>query len=61
MGREKNHSTIPFSKADKRAAIELWRAKVPLKNIRRQVKMSERTHGGLEEGDCETLDHEDVG
>ncbi len=28
---------------DKRAAIELWRAKVPLSNIRKQLKMSERT------------------
>jgi hypothetical protein len=26
-----------------RAAIELWRAKVPLINIRKQLKMSERT------------------
>ena len=61
MGREKNHSTTPFSKADKRAAIELWRAKVPLKNIRSQLKMSERMSGRLEKGDCETLGHEDVG
>jgi hypothetical protein len=28
---------------DKRAAIELWSAKVPLSNIRKQLKMSERT------------------
>jgi hypothetical protein len=27
----------------KSAAIELWRAKVPLSNIRKQLKMSERT------------------
>ena len=40
MGREKNHSTTPFSKADKRAAIELWRAKVPLKNIRSQLNVA---------------------
>jgi hypothetical protein len=32
----------PFSEADKRAAIELWKAKVPLKNIRAQLQMSER-------------------
>ena len=38
-----NHSTKPFTKADKRAAIELWRAKVPLKAIRSQLKMSEST------------------
>jgi hypothetical protein len=31
-----------FSEADKRAAIELWKAKVPLKNIRAQLQMSER-------------------
>ena len=40
IGREKNHSTTPFSKADKRAAIELWRAKVPLKNIRSQLNVA---------------------
>ena len=61
MGREKNHSTTPFSKADKRAAIELWRAKVPLKNIKSQLKMSERTLRRVLEVDCETLGHEDVG
>ena len=61
MGKEKNHSTTPFSKADKRAAIELWRAKVPLKNIRSQLKMSERTLRRVLEVDCETLGHEDVG
>jgi hypothetical protein len=33
----------PFSREEKRVAIELWRAKVPLKAIRDQVKMSEST------------------
>jgi hypothetical protein len=28
---------------DKRAAIKLWRAKVPFSNIRKQLKMSEKT------------------
>jgi hypothetical protein len=32
----------PFSEADKRVAIELWKAKVPLKNNRAQLQMSER-------------------
>ncbi len=32
----------PFSEADRRAAIELWKAKVPLKNIRAQLQMIER-------------------
>jgi hypothetical protein len=33
----------PFSREEKRVAIELWRAKVPLKAIRDQVQMSEST------------------
>jgi isocitrate dehydrogenase len=37
------HSTKPFSREDKRLAIELWRAKVPLSTIRKQLKMSERS------------------
>jgi hypothetical protein len=32
----------PFSEADKRAAIELWKAGIPLKRIREQLGMSER-------------------
>ena len=32
----------PFSEAEKRAAIELWKAKSPLKRIREQLQMSER-------------------
>ena len=32
----------PFSEADLRAAIDLWKALIPLKNIRDQLKMSER-------------------
>ena len=29
----------PFSEAQKKAAIELWKANIPLKNIREQLKM----------------------
>jgi hypothetical protein len=29
--------------ADKRVAVELWKAKVPLKSIRKQLNMSERS------------------
>ena len=32
----------PLTEAEKRAAIELWKANVPLKKIREQMKMSER-------------------
>ena len=32
-----------FSNDEKRAAIELWRAKIPLKDIRKQLEMSEST------------------
>ena len=32
-----------FSQDAKRAAVELWKAKVPLKNIREQLQMNERT------------------
>ncbi len=32
----------PFSKADKRAVIELWSARIPLKRIMEQLGMSER-------------------
>jgi DDE superfamily endonuclease len=32
----------PFSESQKRAAIELWRAEIPLKKIRGQLQMSER-------------------
>ena len=32
-----------FSQDTKRAAVELWKAKVPLKNIREQLQMNERT------------------
>jgi len=32
-----------FSQEAKRAAFELWKAKVPLKNIREQLQMSKRT------------------
>ena len=32
-----------FSQDAKRAAVELWKAKVPLKNIKEQLQMSERT------------------
>ena len=33
----------PFSNEVKRAAVELWRANVPLKKIREQLNMNERT------------------
>ena len=36
-----------FSQDAKRAAVELWKAKVPLKNIREQLQMSERTLRGV--------------
>jgi hypothetical protein len=32
----------PFSEAEKRAAIELWKAGIPLKKTRDQLKMNER-------------------
>ena len=32
-----------FSQDANRAAVELWKAKMPLKNIREQLQMSERT------------------
>ena len=32
---------------DKRVAVELWKAGVPLKNIREQLKMSERSLGRI--------------
>jgi hypothetical protein len=32
-----------FSMEDKRVAVELWKAKVPLKRIREQLGMSEAT------------------
>ena len=34
---------LNFSQDTKRAAVELWKAKVPLKNIREQLQMNERT------------------
>jgi hypothetical protein len=33
--------------ADKRAAIELWKAKISLKSIREQLQMSERSLGRI--------------
>ncbi len=38
-----HHTTKPFSREAKRATIELWKAKVPLKDIRNQLKISEST------------------
>jgi hypothetical protein len=32
----------PFSEVGKRAAIELWKAGIPLKRIREQLRMSDR-------------------
>jgi hypothetical protein len=45
----------PFSREEKRVAIELWRAKVPLKAIRDQVQMSESTLRRVEERDRQAL------
>ncbi len=36
-------TTKPFSREEKRVAIELWKAKVPLKAIRKQLNISEST------------------
>ena len=33
----------PFTSEDKRAAIELWKAKIPLKAIREQLQIGERS------------------
>ncbi len=38
-GAVKNMAGKSLKNEDKRAAIELWRAKVPLSNIRKQLKM----------------------
>ena len=38
---------LNFSQDTKRAAVELWKAKVPLKNIREQLQMSEWTLRGV--------------
>ena len=32
----------PFSEAEKSAAVEVWKAKIPLKRIREQLQMSKR-------------------
>ena len=40
---EKKVPSSHFSMEDKRVAVELWKAGVPLKNIREQLKMSERS------------------
>ena len=37
------HNKKSFSHADKRAAVELWKAKVPQKAIRDQLGMSKAT------------------
>jgi hypothetical protein len=36
-------TTKQFSREERRVAIELWRAKMPLKTIRDKVKLSEST------------------
>jgi hypothetical protein len=42
--RQPAHNSVPnFSMEDKRVAVELWKAKVPLKRIREQLKMSKAT------------------
>jgi hypothetical protein len=38
-----NRTKNPWPKEVKMAAIELWKAKVPLASIRQQLKMPERT------------------
>jgi hypothetical protein len=38
-----NRTRKPWPKEVKKAAIELWKAKVPLASIRQQLKMPERT------------------
>ena len=39
--RQPAANSVPnFSMEDKRVAVELWKAKVPLKNIREQLNMS---------------------
>jgi hypothetical protein len=43
MGAVRNDSQKLFKKNDKRGAIELWKAQVPLSKIRAQLKMSEST------------------
>ncbi len=43
MREGKFHTTKPFSKEEKRAAIELRKANVPLKTIRQQLNISERS------------------
>jgi hypothetical protein len=48
MVEVRNDMQKPFKKDDdKRAAIELWMAQVPLSRIRAQLKMSERTLGRI--------------
>jgi hypothetical protein len=42
-GSSKEHGREKPEKLRQTAAIELWRAKVPLSNIRKQLKMPERT------------------
>jgi hypothetical protein len=46
-----NRTKKPWPKEVKMAAIELWKAKVPLASIRQQLKMPERTL-------CRILAHE---
>jgi hypothetical protein len=43
MGAVRKDTGKPFKKDYKRAAIELWKAQVPLSRIRAQLKMSEST------------------
>jgi hypothetical protein len=38
----KEHVRKNLKKDDKRAAVELWRAKVPLSTVRNQLKVFER-------------------
>jgi hypothetical protein len=43
MSAVRNNSWKPFKKDDKRNAIKLWKAQVPLTKIIAQLKMSEST------------------
>ena len=41
MERQPAANSVPnFSMEDKRVAVALWKAKIPLKNIREQLNMS---------------------
>ena len=43
MEARRSNAVLNFSMEDKQVAVELWKAKVPLKKIREQLRMSEAT------------------